>query len=58
MNGDGYSDVIVGSETYDDGASTNEGRAFVYYGSVTGLSATPIVHQMMRIRQVPDLVIV
>ncbi|MBK6381109.1 MAG: FG-GAP repeat protein [Chitinophagaceae bacterium] len=41
MNGDGYSDVIVGSETYDDGASTNEGRAFVYYGSVTGLSATP-----------------
>ncbi len=41
VNGDGYSDVIIGSYWYDDGANTNEGRAFVYYGSATGLPATP-----------------
>jgi hypothetical protein len=40
VNGDGYSDVIVGAWTYDDGQS-NEGRVFVYHGSATGLSATP-----------------
>ncbi|MBK7305565.1 MAG: FG-GAP repeat protein [Chitinophagaceae bacterium] len=41
VNGDGYSDVIIGAPNYDDGANTNEGRAFVYYGSSTGLSASP-----------------
>jgi Secretion system C-terminal sorting domain/FG-GAP repeat/FG-GAP-like repeat len=41
VNGDGYSDVIVGAWLYDDGANSNEGRAFVYYGSPTGLSSTP-----------------
>jgi len=41
VNGDGYSDVIVGAFGYDDGANTNEGRAFVYYGSAAGLSASP-----------------
>ena len=41
VNGDGYSDVIIGADGYDDGANTNEGRAFVYHGSATGLSATP-----------------
>jgi len=41
VNGDGYSDVIIGAWGYDDGANSNEGRAFVYYGSATGLSATP-----------------
>ncbi len=38
VNGDGYSDVIVGATYYDDGEA-NEGGAFVYYGSSTGLSA-------------------
>jgi hypothetical protein len=40
VNGDGYDDVIVGAPGYliDQGA---EGRAFVYLGSVTGLSASP-----------------
>ena len=42
VNGDGYSDVIVGAYLYDDGANTNEGRAYVYHGSATGLSAAPI----------------
>ena len=39
VNGDGYSDVIVGARNYDNGES-NEGRAFVYHGSASGLSAT------------------
>jgi hypothetical protein len=37
VNGDGYSDVIVGAVFYDHG-ETNEGRAFVYHGSAAGLS--------------------
>ncbi|MBK7434204.1 MAG: FG-GAP repeat protein, partial [Chitinophagaceae bacterium] len=41
VNADGYSDVIIGTYQFDDGANTVEGRAFVYHGSATGLSATP-----------------
>ncbi len=41
LNGDGYSDVIVGAWAYDDGGNIDEGRAYVYFGSATGLSATP-----------------
>jgi len=37
VNGDGYSDVIVGAEWYDNG-QTNEGRVFLYLGSPDGLS--------------------
>ncbi len=40
VNGDGYSDVIVGAHNYDNGL-TYEGRAFVYHGSSTGLNAYP-----------------
>jgi hypothetical protein len=40
VNGDGFADVIVGAYTYDNGQS-NEGRAFVYYGSAQGLVTTP-----------------
>lgn len=36
LNGDGYSDIIVGSEGYDNG-QTDEGAVFVWYGSATGL---------------------
>ena len=32
MNGDGYSDVIVGAHGYDNGED-DEGRAYVYHGS-------------------------
>ena len=39
VNGDGFSDVIVGAYVYDNG-ETNEGRAFVYHGSAAGLSPT------------------
>lgn len=41
VNGDGYSDVIVGAMYYDKGQS-NEGAAFIYQGSQTGVSPTPI----------------
>jgi hypothetical protein len=40
VNGDGYSDVIVGAHKFDNGF-TDEGRAFVYLGSSTGLGSTP-----------------
>ena len=41
VNGDGFGDVIVGSYCYDNG-QTDEGRAYVYLGSASGLSTTPI----------------
>jgi MYXO-CTERM domain-containing protein len=40
VNGDGYGDVIVGSRDFDNG-QTAEGRAFVYFGSASGLSTAP-----------------
>jgi hypothetical protein len=40
VNSDGYSDVIVGAYAFDNGEA-NEGRAFVYHGSASGLSLTP-----------------
>jgi hypothetical protein len=39
VNGDGYSDVVVGAP-YFDGGQTDEGKAFVYHGTVSGLSAS------------------
>ena len=39
VNGDGYSDVIVGSPTYSNGQAI-EGRALLYLGSVAGLSTS------------------
>jgi uncharacterized repeat protein (TIGR01451 family) len=40
VNGDGFADVIVGAPFFDNGQS-NEGSAFVYLGSATGLAAPP-----------------
>jgi hypothetical protein len=40
VNGDGFSDVIVGAHGFDNGQS-EEGRAFAYHGSSSGLSTTP-----------------
>jgi len=40
VNGDGYSEVIVGAPNYDNG-QTDEGGVFVYLGSITGLSLSP-----------------
>ncbi|MFT3934185.1 MAG: FG-GAP-like repeat-containing protein [Chitinophagaceae bacterium] len=46
INGDGYDDVAVGAPTMADvvtgtGSLTGVGAVFIYYGSATGLSATP-----------------
>ena len=41
VNNDGYADVIVGADTYDIGQS-EEGCAFVFLGSSSGLAPTPI----------------
>lgn len=38
VNGDGYSDVIVGSRFYSNG-ETNEGGAFIYLGGPGGISS-------------------
>ncbi|MCI0347680.1 MAG: integrin alpha, partial [Chloroflexi bacterium] len=39
LNGDGYDDVLVGAPLFDNG-QTNEGRAYAYAGSPSGLSTT------------------
>jgi hypothetical protein len=41
VNGDGHADVIVGAFHYTDGAD-DEGAAFVYLGTATGLSSTAV----------------
>ena len=44
VNGDGYADVIVGARLYEDLVATvNEGGAFVYHGSASGLATSPAV---------------
>lgn len=40
VNNDGFDDVIVGAHRYDNGHS-DEGGAWVYHGSATGVSTTP-----------------
>lgn len=40
VNGDGFMDVIVGAELQDNGAE-NEGNAFLYYGSASGITTSP-----------------
>lgn len=39
VNGDGYSDIIVGAD-YHDGGGTERGQAYVYPGSASGLDGT------------------
>ena len=38
VNGDGYDDVVVGAPDFDSASSTDEGRAFLYFGSAAGPS--------------------
>src|SRR5262249_51701965 len=40
LNGDGYSDVVVGAPVASNGES-QEGTVYVYYGSATGVSNVP-----------------
>jgi hypothetical protein len=41
VNGDGYSDIIVGAPQYVDSIRGEVGAAFVYHGSASGLSSVP-----------------
>ncbi len=44
VNGDGYSDVIVGASAWESSAAEDkEGAAFIYHGSAAGLSTVPAV---------------
>jgi len=43
VNADGYGDVVIGAPHYDWGDEGDEGAAFVYLGSDTGLAAQPAV---------------
>ena len=38
VNGDGYADVIVGTDPYDAGLGPNQGAAFVYLGGAQGVA--------------------
>ncbi len=42
VNGDGYADVIIGAYNYDNG-QTDEGRAYVYLGSASGLATISFI---------------
>ena len=46
MNGDGYADVLVGAVTYSNGQA-NEGVAFLYLGSATGIY--PVAHRIFEL---------
>lgn len=41
VNGDGYADIMLGAQYYDNGQN-NEGAVFIYHGSANGVSATPV----------------
>lgn len=44
VNNDGYSDLVVGATIWDNNAATpQEGAAFIYHGSATGLDPVPAV---------------
>lgn len=44
VNGDGYSDLLVGATTWENNIATDkEGATFVYHGSAAGLSTVPAV---------------
>lgn len=44
INADGFGDVLVGAPFYDQG-ETNEGAAFLYYGTAQGISIVPTIIQ-------------
>ena len=48
VNGDGYSDVIIGAPKYDNG-QTDEGAAFVFPGTAAGLSLAATVLQSNQV---------
>lgn len=41
VNGDGYADVFVAADLWDDTLGADQGRVSVYYGSASGPASTP-----------------
>jgi hypothetical protein len=41
VNGDGYQDLLIGAREWDEPGSADCGKVFLYFGSATGLLATP-----------------
>jgi hypothetical protein len=41
VNNDGFDDIIVGAHKYEDGMA-DEGAAFIFHGSATGIITTPV----------------
>ena len=41
VNGDGYADIIVGADHWEDAAESDEGAAWVYHGGPTGVISAP-----------------
>lgn len=54
VNGDGYSDLLVGARSYESDVATqnNEGAVFVYFGSATGI--TTVADQMLQTDHADD----
>ncbi len=48
VNGDGYDDVIVGAWHYDAG-ETDEGAAFIFYGSASGIASGTVATANARL---------
>jgi hypothetical protein len=42
VNGDGFDDAVVGAPSSDSQTRDDEGRAYVFLGSASGLSTTPV----------------
>ncbi|MCF0049858.1 FG-GAP-like repeat-containing protein [Dyadobacter sp. LJ53] len=43
VNGDGYSDIIIGASGYDNGLKSNDGTALIFHGSASGIRKEPTV---------------
>lgn len=43
VNGDGYSDLVLGNFAYPASGADRQGRAYVFYGGSTGVAGTPQV---------------
>lgn len=49
VNGDGYSDVIIGAVAYESGEGLGEGSAFLFHGSAAGIASGTVATAATRI---------